>query len=110
MNPGELSHHIEIQEFSTITDPEGFETQDWVKFKSLWASKQGLVGKAFYAAATVQSESNVTYKIRYMKGIKANMRILDKDDIYYIKVDPIDKDGSRKELYLICSVTKPANN
>ena len=110
MNPGELNHHIEIQEFGTITDIEGFETPGWVKFKSIWASKQGLAGRAFYAAKAVQSENDVTYRIRYTKGIKAGMRVIDKDDIYYIKIDPVDKDGKGKELYIICNVTKPADN
>lgn len=110
MNPGTLNHHIIIQEYITTTDNEGFPIKDWVKFKSLWVSKQGLIGRTFYAAAATQSENDVTYKTRYTKGIKAGMRVVDGDDIYYIKIDPVDKDGKRKELYLICSITKPANN
>lgn len=110
MNPGELNHHIIIQIYTTVTDDDGFTTKDWVKFKSPWASKQGLLGRAFYAAAAVQAENDVTYKIRYTKGIKAGMRIVDGVDIYYIKIDPIDRDGKRKELYLVCNVTKPAQN
>lgn len=109
MNPGELNHHIIIQIYTTITDDDGFKIKDWIKFKSLWANKQGLIGRVFYAAATVQSENDVTYKIRYTKGIKQGMRVVDGDDIYYIKIDPVDKDGNRKELYLICDIKKPAN-
>ncbi|UZW13196.1 phage head closure protein [Clostridium pasteurianum] len=112
MNPGELNHYITIQTKGDIieADKDGFENNDWVKFKSMWASQQGLLSysKAFYSAAAMQAENYVTYKIRYKKGIKAGMRVVDKDAIYYIKLDPIDKDGNRRELYLLCSVTKPA--
>lgn len=110
MNPGGLNHHIEIQSYGIKKDDEGFETKDWIKFKPLWAGRQGLVGIAFYSAKAVQSENDVTYRIRYTKGIKAGMRVIDKDDIYYIKIDPIDKDGRRKELYLVCTIIKPGQN
>lgn len=110
MNPGGLNHHIEVQKYEPSYDNDGFETKEWIKFRTLWAGRQGLVGKAFYAAKAVQSENDVTYRIRYTKGIKAGMRVIDKDDIYYIKIDPIDKDGRRKELYLICTIIKPGQN
>lgn len=110
MNPGELNHHITVQEYGAVVNNRGFETKEWVNFKTLWASRQGLAGKTFYAAAAVQSESDVTYRIRYVKGIKAGMRIVDGDEIYYIRIDPTDKDGRRRELYLVCSAVKPADN
>ncbi|MDV3428356.1 MAG: phage head closure protein [Bacillota bacterium] len=109
MNPGELNHYLEIQQYGNGgTDEDGFPIQGWDHLMNIWASKQGLVGRAFYAAQAVQSENDVTFRIRYVKGIKAGMKVIDGDNIYYLKVDPVDKKGDRKELYLICNNTKPS--
>lgn len=108
MNPGALNHHIEIQSYNSTVDEDGFPVEGWVHFKTLWANKQGLTGRTFYAAQAAQSENDVTYKIRYVKGIETGMKVIDGTDIHYLKVDPIDKDGKRKELYLVCNNTKPS--
>lgn len=108
MNPGELNTRIIIQQYVTATDSDGFETQQWVDFKRLWSKKTGLTGRVFYAAAAVQSESDVIFKIRYRKDITSSMRIVEGSHVYEIKADPIDKDGKKKELYITASevVTK----
>jgi SPP1 family predicted phage head-tail adaptor len=108
MNPGTLNNYISIQSSTGSTNENGFPVPAWKDFKKLWASKQGLIGRSFYAAQAVQSESDITYMTRYTKGIKAGMKVIDGDDTYYIKVDPVDKDGKKTTLYLICNDVKPS--
>lgn len=113
MNPGELNTKIIIQQYVTVTDNEGFENQQWQDFKPVWASETGLVGRNFYAAKAVQSESDKVFKIRYTKGITPKMRIVKGksiidgkavyEHIYEIRSDPVDKDGRRKEMYITAS-------
>ncbi|MCR3758158.1 phage head closure protein [Clostridium felsineum] len=103
MNPEELNTRITIEEYKNVPDDDGFESKEWVEFKKLWAKKTGLSGRVFYAAAAVQSESDVVFKIRYTKEITASMRIVEGENIYDIKADPVDRDGKRKELYITAS-------
>lgn len=103
MNPAELNTRITIQEYKSVSDDDGFESKEWVEFKKLWSKKTGLSGRVFYAAAAVQSESDVVFKIRYTKGITSSMRIVEGENTYEIKADPVDRDGKRKELYITAS-------
>lgn len=114
MNPGELNHYLEIKKYrGGGTDDDGFPLSGWDHLMNVWASKQGLIGRAFYAAQAVQSENDVTFKIRYTEAlkssIKAGMQVIDGNDIYYLKVNPVDKKGNRQELYLICNNIKPSS-
>ena len=113
MNPGELNHYLKIKEYANSgTDDDGFPIKGWEHLTNVWASKQGLIGRAFYAAQAVQSENDVTFRIRYTEtlesSIKAGMQVIDGTDTYYLKVNPVDKKGNRKELYLICNNVEPS--
>lgn len=103
MNPGQLNTKIEIQQYQIVTDSAGFQSKSWVTFKKLWSKKTGLSGRIFYAAQAVQSESDVIFMIRYTKGITSAMRIIEGENIYQIKADPVDKIGDKKELYITAS-------
>lgn len=104
MNPGELNHRITIQQ-STTGKVDGFDKEQWNTFKTLWSKKQGLISrnKIFYEAGAAQSEEDIVFKIRYTTGIKSNMRVVDNEDTYKIKA-VVDKDGTRRELYIVTSV------
>lgn len=106
MNPGELNTRITVQKYEASPDDDGFESEGWIDSKKLWAKKTGLSGRIFYAAAAVQSESDVIFMIRYNKDVKENMQIVEGDNIYQIKAI-VDKTGKRQELYITCSEVKP---
>ena len=69
MNPGELRHCITIQKLDTITNENGFETEDWIDYKTVWAKIQNLHGQEYWAAKAVQSETVTKITIRYLKAL-----------------------------------------
>lgn len=84
MEIGELRHRITLQKFSITTNENGFEVEDWVEIKTVWAAVTNLMGKEFFEAAAVQAEKTVKFTIRYIGGIDESMRIMFKDKIYNI--------------------------
>ena len=84
MNPGELRHRITFQKFTTTVNENGFEVEEWVNFKTLWASVSNLHGREYFQAAAVQKENTVKFVIRYIPGIDTSMKILFKGNHYDI--------------------------
>lgn len=60
-----------------IKDPKEWED---VFEKPLWANREPIRGREFFAAAAAQSEKIVRYKIRYREGITSDMRLVDLRD------------------------------
>lgn len=69
-NTGDLRHRIIIQRLEIMTTPNGFDVEDWVDWKTLWASKNNLSGKEFYTAKTVNEERTVKFRVRYHKDLE----------------------------------------
>lgn len=84
MNPGELRHRITLQTLEIIVNENGFEVEEWIDFKTVWASIKNLHGREYFEAAAVQKENTVKFTIRYIKGIDASMKILSKGRHYNI--------------------------
>lgn len=71
-----LNKKIVIEKYTTVTTPNGFDKEEWLYHKSVWASINNLFGKEFYAAKAVQSEMTVEFTIRYSKDLEV---LLEKD-------------------------------
>ena len=84
MNPGELRHRITFQTLETAVNENGFEVEEWVDFKILWASIKNLHGREYFQAAAVQKENTVKFIIRYFDGLDTSMKILFKGKHYNI--------------------------
>lgn len=84
MEIGELRHRIALQKFSVTTNENGFEVEDWIDIKIVWASISNLYGKEYFEAAATQSEKTVKFTIRFIAGIDESMRIMFKGKIYKI--------------------------
>ncbi len=84
MNPGDLRHRITFQKLTTTTNENGFEIEEWLDIKTVWASITNLHGREYYEAAAVQAEQTVKFTIRYLKGLDTSMRILFRDRQYNI--------------------------
>jgi SPP1 family predicted phage head-tail adaptor len=98
---GRLDRIISIQHQIPTTDAKGHPTKAWQEYAKTWAGVRGLSGREYYAAAAIQSESDVIYIVRYDSitcKITADMQIVDNSVIYKIKSPPVDKDGTRKWL------------
>jgi SPP1 family predicted phage head-tail adaptor len=91
----QFTHKITIQQNTS-------ETSDatWANlFANVWAAKQGLTGRLYYAAAAAQSENDAIFTIHWTKDfaeqIRPTMRILadgdtDEDHALTITSLPID--------------------
>lgn len=84
MEIGELRHRIALQKFSIAINENGFEVEDWVEIKTVWASVSNLYGKEYFEAAATQSEKTVKFTIRFIAGIDESMRIMFKGKTYRI--------------------------
>lgn len=70
MDIGKLDKRITIQKFSTIQNENGFDIEDWVDYKTIWASINNLWGKEFYAAKQVNMENTVEFVVRYSRDLE----------------------------------------
>jgi len=105
-----LDRRITIQKKRVSKGPEGRPATAWDDVMTVWAARQPLRGREFFAAAAVQAESTVRYVIRLRSGITSNMRVVDLKDgrIYDIIAPPIeDPFGDRTQTHLMCRGVVP---
>jgi SPP1 family predicted phage head-tail adaptor len=79
-----MRHRIIILKPVKITDDNGFETETYENFKTVWASISNLYGREYFEAATLNAEKTVKFTIRYIDGIDNSMRISFKGKQYEI--------------------------
>lgn len=103
-----LRNKITIQHHITGTDENGYPYEEWQELTQVWAAKRGLSGREYYAAAAVQSETDVVFTVRYnsiTSQITPEMRIIEGNDtegFYNIK-SVVDKDGMKRWLEIRAS-------
>jgi SPP1 family predicted phage head-tail adaptor len=104
-----LNTRIIIQKFTSYINENGFPVEEWVNLATVWSNKRGLSGREYYAAASVQSETEIIFTIRFMAGLDTSMQILHgavKHDIKSI----IDRDGRRCWLEIHAVEVVPGGN
>jgi SPP1 family predicted phage head-tail adaptor len=75
MGIGELKHRITFLKPTSSVNDNGFETEGFVKIKTVWAAISNLSGREYYAAAAIQKEKTVKFRIRAIKDIDEKMMI-----------------------------------
>lgn len=94
---------IEIQQYTETEDAIGNQVQTWTALFYPWAEISTATGKEYYAAAQVNSENDVIFKIRYsscMAGkLSSELRILYNGKYYDIK--RIDDVNEQHRQYVI---------
>ena len=68
-----------------------------------WCSAEPLRGREFFAAGTMQSEASVRFRGPWRDGITAAMRVLWRGVPHAIVAEPIDVEGKRHTLELMCA-------
>lgn len=104
MNIGKLRQRITIQRPGRTEDDAGYpipNPTDWEDVATVWAAREPLRGREFFAAAAVQYEKTVRFRIRYRKGIKPGMRVLCDGVAYEIYAVLDDVHGDRTETHLM---------
>ena len=95
MEIASLNKRITIQELKLSINENGFEIEEWIDYKKVWAGVSNLHGREYFDAAAIQMENTVKFTIRYLPGIDTSMRIVFKDKNYNItSIDNI-KYGNR---------------
>ena len=54
----------------------GAKTPTWTEFAKRWASKRDLKGREYFEGRQDQGEVTTEFRIRYLTGLKREMRIL----------------------------------
>lgn len=66
-----LDKRITLQQLVPIVNKIGFDDEDWVDIKPIWASVNNLWGKEFWSAKAVEAEKTVEFIVRYSKELEA---------------------------------------
>lgn len=103
-----LRNKINIENHVTGIDENGYPCEEWQELARVWSAKRGLSGREYYAAAAVESETDVVFTVRYNSitiQITPEMRIIegtDTENPYNIK-SVVDKDGLKRWLEIRAS-------
>lgn len=88
MNTAKMKQRIIFQKYGTVTDSDGFTSQQWKDYYSCWAYANNLSGGEFWEAMVVNAEQTVVFEVRCCDKIKVlntkNYRILFKNIPYDI--------------------------
>lgn len=94
---------IEIQHCTETKDKIGNITQNWEHFHTVWAEIETVGGREYYAAAQVNSQNDVTFKMRYSRVISAmltsEIRIVYNGKIYNAE-SIVDKNERHRETII----------
>lgn len=100
---GQFDQRITLQQPSAAVDGLGQRVETWSDVVSTWARVQPLRGREFFAAGQIQSEAAVKFTIRHRAGVTGAMRVLWRGVPHAIVAEPMDVDGARVALELMCS-------
>lgn len=98
-----MDQRITIQQASASLDGLGQRVETWADVATVWAQAQPLRGREFFAAGAINSEAAVKFRLRHRTGITGAMRVLWGGVPHAIVAEPIDVDGGRHTLELLCS-------
>ena len=102
MRIGELRHRIVLQNKVVTEDELKQQSETWTDVVTIWACVEPLSGKEYFAAKQTNAEVSVKFTLRYLNGVKPDMRVAFKDRFFEIKtiIDPKEKNRS---LVLMCT-------
>ena len=99
---GDLRCRVTFQRQQKVPDGRGGWTTQWVDDVTVWAAVTGLRPYERIVAQQTQSAATHQVIIRYRKGITADMRLVHDGRYLYLQGPPIDPDGRRRWLQLLC--------
>lgn len=70
-----LNHLITIEK-RTFEKVNGFETEKWTKYKSVWAYMNSLYGTEYYRAKELGEDNTVNFEIHYIPALD-NLNTID---------------------------------
>jgi SPP1 family predicted phage head-tail adaptor len=102
MRAGRLRHLITIQHQVATTGELGEPAVAWTDFASdVWADVRPVSGRAYMEAKQAQSEVSHKVSIRFLSGVKADMRVVFEGRVFQIEA-VLDFEERHKEMQLLC--------
>lgn len=98
----DLTEQIVLQVRAAGLDAHGQESTTWADLATVWAKAEPLRGRDFFAAAQTQLSVSVRFVVMYRSDLVGTMRVLWRGKPYDIQGDPIDVDGRRHSMELMC--------
>lgn len=105
INVGKFRNKIDILKHTKKQDDYGELIDVWEVYKTVWASKQPILGNEFFTALTTDTKIDVKFNTRYIGVIKNDMRIKHKDEVYDIE-SVVDIEAMHVELLFYCRLVK----
>ncbi len=102
MNPGKLRHRITFLHLVERENEVGDTYLVEEPWKTVWASVEPLRGREYYEARKIQSEATHKITIRYLVGIKPDMKIDFKGRMLEIEGPPSNPEERDRFLELLC--------
>ena len=92
---------IDILKLTKVRNSFGELKDNWIVFKSMYASKEPLLGNEYYNANAVNSEVEIKFRSYYTAGVTNDMRIRDSEGTYTI-LSAINVKSLNRELLMYC--------
>ena len=103
LGAGDFDQRVVIEQPSSGVDVLGQRVETWSTLAAVWAQAQPLRGREFFAAGQVQSEADVRFRLRYRTDLTSAMRVQWRGVPHAIVAPPMDVDGARHTLELMCA-------
>ena len=100
MRAGTLRNKITIQELNSTVNSSGEDEDSWQEYVTVRASVEPLRERERFEAQQAQNEATVRFRIRYLPGVTAELRIL-YDSKYYDIESVIDPNDRHRELIVL---------
>jgi len=100
-----MNNKITIQSPPSGRDSTGQTVKVWNDVRTVWASKDSLIGKEFYAANQTQNSVEVKFRTYFYSGMNNAMRIVHGIDTYEV-ISVSDPEDLKKELLWYCKRVK----
>ena len=72
---GRLDRRVIIQNLILTPNAYGEPIESWATFATVWAEVRDLRGREFFSAQQVNAEVETIFRIRWLAGVLATMRI-----------------------------------
>lgn len=98
----DLRDQVVLQARAAGVDAHGQESTSWTTLATVWAKAEPLRGRDFFAAGQTQSAVTTRFAIRWRADLTGAHRVLWRGVPYDIDGQPIDVDGRRHTLEMMC--------
>ena len=100
IHAGDLRYRLTLQHSTESRSKSGATTEAWSDLATVWAEKMDLSGREYEAESLVSTR----FRIRYRSdlAINAKMRCTCDGVTYSLASPPLDPDGRKVELHLMC--------